>query len=137
MLSARSRSSTFTSITELYIDYLRLCLEHLELDVPEFKPASDAKALKERNQDIIMHMAGCILESAYFRYKDHNRVFFKAQWPGWEENLRNWCKHPEFRDDWPHLVAQYDAGFVGEITKIYNAVSEKLAEEASKQVPKT
>lgn len=110
--------SAFTTLNSLYVDYLRLCLDRPHVAAVEADVGDAA-----RDQDLLLHIVVSILESAFLLYRDQRTAFRSAQWAGWNDYVRLWCAHPEFKKRWPDVIEQYDHAFVAHVRQIYGQVN--------------
>ncbi len=103
---------TYNSLDEKYVDYLKICVEHPNLDVfdlpmPDYKPTPEL-----RWQELqVFAMLFAIPERAYLMYRDKSQVVREAQWVGWEGYMKDWASRQNFRDAWDKLKGQFDCGF--------------------------
>ena len=116
---AQREMDTYKALSNTYSEHLRLCLDNPGLSATE----CDAADTAERKQDLLMFSVVNMLEAAYFLYRDHNSMFRLSQWNGWNEYMKEWCRHPEFRRRWPDLVEMFDPPFVDHIKSLYAQVS--------------
>lgn len=123
--------STYCTVNSSFVEYLRLCLDNPHLSAAGYEAVAKGQPHEERDQELLIHMAVCMLESAYFLYRDHDSDFRNAQWVGWNEHMKLWCQNSEFRKRWPEVIDQYDRDFVHHITRLYDDVSEELTRSNS------
>lgn len=103
---------TYNSLDEKYVDYLKICVEHPNLDVfdlpmPDYKPTPEL--CWQELQVFAMLIA--ILERAYLMYRDKSHAVRESQWVGWEAYMKDWASRQNFRDAWDKLKGQFDCGF--------------------------
>ena len=115
--------STYSATTTDYLEYLRLCIDHPEVNVVEAPQTKEDTDSTGRNQSLILDIVVNMLERAYFLYREHKSEFRRKQWEGWNKYIKDWCQHSAFRERWPDLVEQYDEDFVNHITKIYDTAN--------------
>ena len=117
--------ATYSALKSLYLDYLKLCLEHLELQVQDYTPASTTTltAAQAQRKMIVFEMLVNILEAAFFLYRRHADPFKQAQWSGWNQYMRGWCGREDFQAAWEqHLRAQLDSDFTKHMDAILRDV---------------
>jgi hypothetical protein len=106
--------ATYSALKSLYLDYLKLCLDQLELPVQDDTPAitPPLTAAQEQRKLLVFEILVNILEAAFFMYRRHADPFKQAQWSGWNQYMRGWCGREDFQAAWEqHLRAQLDSDF--------------------------
>ena len=129
---------TYITLTDKYIDFLKICFDHPELDIYETSvgdraemPQSVSKdplVLKKEWAMYIIFITMC--ERAFLVYRRHSKRSQKRQWKGWEEYIREYCRHKGFRAAWPTLGRQFDNEFL----KYVNTVISEIDLEALERV---
>jgi hypothetical protein len=136
---------TYISLDDKYIDYLKICFEHPDLDV--YETAIDDRCIplldqKEpgvlRRELIIYTIFVSMCERAYLVYRQHSSKIRKRQWEGWEEYLRDDCRHEGFHKAWCVVGRQFDKDFLKLVNKMMDETSPKAPAgsdaEADRQV---
>ena len=118
--------SAFLTLNSLYMEHLRICLEHPEVEPVETILGIGSRSRldeRQRREVVVLLMVVSMMETAYFLYRDQTSSFRRRQWSGWEGYIRMWCRHPGFRAHWPGIVEQFDTEFAEHIRRIYVQVS--------------
>jgi len=116
--------SAYSNLNTQYTDYLRRCIDDPNL------VAVEVQDNKDRKRDLHICMVLCMLESAYFMYRDQSTVFRKRQWTGWNAYMKYWCTRTEIQESWA-LIDQFDTDFVDHM----NRLRESIASDAALQAP--
>ena len=120
--------ATYDNLAKEYRDFLKLCLQYPELQVYDYHPKTKLTLtdLQRVQQYTLFDILVSLFESAYFQYRSHTNAFKKAQWAGWEEYIRDWCKRTDFRIAWQeHLGSEFDSDFLN----FMNAILQECAGE--------
>lgn len=106
-----------------YTEFLKLCLEHSDLDCYSghdisAPPAADARAadLRATQQRVVFSMLIDVFESAYVNYNNEHyakaaRETYCAQWPTWMAAIRKYFRKQAFRDTWQEVGNEFDIRF--------------------------
>lgn len=112
---ARERRDRMQKIYEtpgaLYIDYLRLCLDHPELDIFDHPSPSQPSPENKKKEWIAFTILISLMETAYLLYRDHPQRN-NSQWLGWEQYIQWWMSRQNFRTPWQKLSPQFDSEFI-------------------------
>lgn len=109
---------TYDALDEKYIDYLKLCLEHPNLDVYDYTKSEIDQFLYKKNQKIekneliLFTILISIFERSFLMYKDQSTALKKEQWAGWDEYIKDYASRDNFRLAWKILGTQFDANFL-------------------------
>jgi hypothetical protein len=98
-----------------YIDYLKLCLDHPELDIFDLKSPSQPSPENKKKEWIAFTILISMMEAAYLLYREHPDKTTNSQWPGWEEYIQWWMSRRNFSSAWGKLSPQFDGEFVNYI----------------------
>jgi hypothetical protein len=93
---------TYNASDEKYIDYLKLCLDHPDLDVFDI-PDGEVNNLKderEKKSIIMFTILFSIFERAYITYKDKSRKIKKEQYNGWIDYMVEFVDRENFKEAW-------------------------------------
>jgi len=103
----------YASLDDKYLDYVKLCLDHPDLDVFDTPIAVPPPPTPERRrrESMILSVLFSMLERAYLMYGDPRDDFERAQWSAWSAYMRAWAPRPNFRAEWSVGRAEYDPGF--------------------------
>lgn len=125
---------------QLYIDYLKHCLENPDLDAFDLRQ-NDKDVINsglQYKQLILFTILISMMETAFLRYRHVNSTTQKTQWMGWHTYMLEWAKRSDFNKAWDILGPQFDTEFIKEMDKIVLAergkcsVASNPIKEASK-----
>ena len=104
---------TYNALDEKYGDYLKLCLDHDDLDVADVpKEHMDPLTPEQRRRELIMFsILISIMERAYLMYQDESDAVRRSQWEGWRAYIVDWSRRPNFAMAAPTLSEQFDRRF--------------------------
>ncbi|MBA3018067.1 MAG: hypothetical protein KKH17_09715 [Proteobacteria bacterium] len=107
---------TYQALQSEYSDFLKLCLEHSELQLHDYHPERTVTLTPEQHDRrmVALEILVSMFESAYFLYHHgHHSEFKKRQWTGWEEFMRDWAVRGDFQEAWnEHLGSEFDSEFI-------------------------
>jgi len=106
------RQRIYEAPNALYADYLRLCMEHPDLDIFDVPAPTLYTTENKKKEWIAFTLLVSMMESAYLLYRDHPDPSSNSQWPGWVEYMQWWLSRPNFADAWGMLSLQFDSEFV-------------------------
>ncbi len=109
---ARVRDA-YSALDDKYRDYVKLCLDHPDLDVFD-TPLADPPPVtpdRRRREAMVLSVLFSMLEQAYLMYGDPRDDFERTQWAAWSAYARAWSGRPNFRAEWAVGRAEFDAGF--------------------------
>ncbi len=118
---------TYNALDEKYLEYLALCLEHVDLDIFDI-PDTNPLKLNEKQQKeelIAFTMLFSIFERAYIMYYNQSTEIKKKQWEGWEKYIREYCSRENFIRAWKISGEFFDADF----QKFMKEIISKMARE--------
>jgi hypothetical protein len=102
----------------LYVDYLKLCLDHPELDIFDLKSPSRPSPDSKKKEWIAFTMLVSMMETAFLLYREHPNQTKNSQWPGWEEYIQRWMSRQNFSSAWVKLSPQFDSHFVAYVNNL-------------------
>ncbi len=113
-------AGAYTSLDEKYVDYLKLVVEHPELDLASRALASPPRLTPEQQtqERAIFEILVCLMERAFLMYRDKSPEFRDEQWDGWDAYIKGWCQRENFRRLWRELGYEFDRGFMEYIGKL-------------------
>lgn len=117
-----SQLATYEKLDDRYWTYEKLALEHVGLDVSDAGTSDEGLSQllipREKltpNQRIqerqLLFMVIAMYERAFIMYSDKTDDFRSAQWTGWANGLKRWCKRQGFRDAWMMLGTDFDRAY--------------------------
>lgn len=103
----------YNSLDDRYIDFVKLCLDHPDLDVADVPLNRMAPPSPEqrRRESMALSVLMSILERAYLMYNNPSDSFEQAQWTAWDHYMRDRARQPNFREEWGRSRAEFDASF--------------------------
>lgn len=119
---------TYNALDDKYVEFLRLCLENIDLDVFDIRMKSRNKMTNEqkRRELIIFTILISIFERAFLMYRDQSSKIKKTQLLGWNDYILDWTKRDNFRKAWTVLGDQFDVDFINYMNKIFEFGSENI-----------
>jgi hypothetical protein len=121
---------TFDAVSASYVEFLRLCLEHPELDVfdlPDDHPVAPTP-LQAKQELIAFAILFSIFERAYLLYAEHPTAITEGQWRGWDVHIRGYFRRANFRKAWGLGSSSYDPRFTAYMQQVEQHVrSDELA----------
>ena len=118
---------TYDAIDDKYLEFQKLCLEHIDLDVWDF-PEKTSKPLdkrQEKQQLIIFTMLICLFERVYLLYSDQTTNIKQRQWAGWDNFIKRYCERENFLRAWEIIGVTYDTDFESYMRATIHEVSKK------------
>jgi hypothetical protein len=103
----------YDQLDQRYIDFERLCLEHIELDCAD-APMVPPPALSSEDrikQQLIYNVLLSILERAYLKYNVERLDSRRTQWEGWDAYSASFVERAAFRELWKEQGNEYDECF--------------------------
>jgi hypothetical protein len=116
--AARTRAAqvtdAFNALDDKYIDYVKLCLAHPELDVFDTPLARTrpASADEQRRESMMFAILLSVLERSYLMYQNQDDGFKRSQWAGWETYVKSWLGRENFVGEWQRTKTEFDPAFV-------------------------
>ena len=107
-------TESFNALDANYIEYVKLCLQHPELDVfdtplPRKAPAT---AEQKREEGMMFAILFSLLEHSYLMYRDQTDAYKMEQWKGWETYIDAWLKRSNFVEEWDRTKAEFNVAFM-------------------------
>jgi hypothetical protein len=116
--AARAReirvSDAFNALDDKYIDYVKLCMQHPELDAFDtpLKRTRPATVEEKRGESMMFAILLSVMERSYLMYRDQSDSFKKDQWSAWETYVKSWLGRENFLDEWAKTKTEFDPAFV-------------------------
>lgn len=122
---------TYNSLDEKYLEYLKVCLAHPNLDVFDVAREGEHTRAVTREEEIIYTMLIAIFERAYLLYEDKSEKVRTQQWAGWDRYMDAWAARPKFRAAWERLGQQFEMRFCADIDRrISNAPTSEIQQHS-------
>jgi hypothetical protein len=96
------KNEIYTQLIQSYIDWQKLCLDHLDLDIagdPDEGP-SELSPPQIKRERIALEILIQIFEQAFLAYLDAPEELRTFQWKGWELYIDDYCRKANFRQAW-------------------------------------
>jgi hypothetical protein len=107
----RSREDrAFDELDQAYVQFMRLCLEHPEVDADEPSSAKISR-LRERTQDYLFAILISLFERVHLAFEGQHKEFRQRQRLGWIMFMESYTCRNNFRRVWNDIGAQFDTGF--------------------------
>ena len=103
----------YTALDDRYLDYVKVCLKHSDLDVFDtpLVRSAPATAKQARKESMVLSMLQSILERAYLMYCTPNDSFERNQWTAWAAYMKDWAGRDNFREEWTKNRKLFDVNF--------------------------
>jgi hypothetical protein len=107
------RDQIFDELDQRYVEFMRLCAEHPELDVMEL-PLPDPyepTPTQLRVEHALLAILLSLFESAFVMYEGEDSKIRRRQFDGWKILIEAYASRPSFRRVWSTIGPQFDKGF--------------------------
>jgi len=120
---------TYDALDNKYIDYLKLCLSHPDLDVADTpRPGMAALTREQQHRElVIFSILISIMERAFLMYRDKSDQVRANQWSGWDAYIRDWSGRANFTAVLPALTPQFDGSFVEYLNAIVSSAGTRAS----------
>lgn len=98
-----------------YTEIQEKLFEHPELDVHDHPLNIPEDA---RRQYILYQMVVSLFERSYILLASESDPAYQRMWNSWEDYIREWITHPNFRASLPRLMEGEDKDFVAYMAKL-------------------
>ena len=106
-------------LSDAYIDFLKLVLEHSDLKLRTQKATPDLSDEQRERMQVMFEILISLFERAYLTaYSDEMSPNQRRRWLSWDDFMREWCRREDFRTALPQLLQGEDADFAAYITRI-------------------
>jgi hypothetical protein len=119
----------YTALDDKYLDYVKLCLDHPDLDVfdtPMLHPVPPTPE-QHRRESMMLSTLLSILERAYLMYSTPDDAFEKKQWAAWTAYMKAWAVRTNFREEWANSRKEFDADFAAYLDNLIQTASTQPA----------
>jgi hypothetical protein len=104
--------ATYDSLDVKYVEFLKLCLAHPDLDVADTpRPNPNSTPEQIHRERLLFSILISMMERAYLMYKDTSSEVRRKQWIGWNAYIHHWCGRQNFATAMPFLARDFDVGF--------------------------
>ncbi len=112
-------------LSDAYTSFLALVLENADLKL--FQAHVDREVLTDEQKErksVLFSMMISVFEQAYLTlYEREMGRHATRRWLSWEDDMRAWCRRPDFREELPRLLEGEDDDFSAHIRDIANQES--------------
>lgn len=107
-------------LSEEYDNFLKLVLEHADLLLLQrARPSQELTAEQKERRFILLSMLVSLFEKAFIIvYDDNMTKEQRRRWLSWEDDMREWCRRPDFRAALPELLEGEDEAFARYIRRL-------------------
>jgi hypothetical protein len=106
-------------LSDAYIDFLKLVLEHSDLKLRTQRATPDLTAEQRERMQVLFEILISLFERAYLTaYHDDMTPNQRRRWLSWDDFMREWCRRDDFRSALPTLLQGEDADFAEYIRAI-------------------
>jgi hypothetical protein len=104
---------SYSALDDKYLDYVKLCLDHPDLDVFDTPMANSPPRTAEqrRRESMILSTLLSILERAYLMYNSPKDDFEGNQWAAWSAYMVAWSSRANFQSEWAESKKEFDPNF--------------------------
>src|SRR5262245_34445858 len=106
------RDQVFDELDQRYVEFMRLCVDHPDLDVMELPlpEPREPTPTQLRREYALLAILISLFESAEVMYRDQDSDVRKAQFEGWRTLMKSYANRPGFRRVWGSIGTQFDTG---------------------------
>jgi hypothetical protein len=106
-------------LSDAYIDFLKLVLEHSDLKLRTQKSTPDLNEEQRERMQVLFEILISLFERAYLTaYSDSMTAQQRRRWHSWDDFMREWCRREDFRTALPVLLHGEDEDFANYIRRI-------------------
>ena len=106
-------------LSDAYIDFLKLVLEHSDLKLRTKKATPDLNEEQRERMQVLFEILISLFERAYLTaYSDNMTAQQRRRWHSWDDFMREWCRRDDFRAHLPALLHGEDEDFADYIRHI-------------------
>ena len=115
---------TFDAVSAGYVEFLRLCLEHPDLDVfdlPDERPP-EPSPLRAKRELVALAILFSVFERAYLLHAGRPTKVTEGQWRGWDAHIRAYFRRANVRRAWALGEGSYDPRFTAYVLAVERRV---------------
>ena len=106
-------TDNFNALDDKYIDYVKLCMAHPDLDVYDVPIDHPSPRTPDqlRAESMMFSLLISTLERSYMTYHPESDAFSQQEWESWNAYIQTWATRPNFRAEWGRTREAYDREF--------------------------
>lgn len=109
----------YAQLSDDYQDFLKLALDHADLQLYSKVAGQTLSAEQCERRAILFGILVSLFERAYLLvYEENMSRQTQRLWDSWEDYMREWCRHSDFRAALPDLLRGEDADFCAYIWRL-------------------
>ncbi len=107
-------------LSDAYTSFLALVLDNADLKLFQAHGDQDALTAEQKERkSVLFAMLISVFEQAYITlYEREMGRHATRRWLSWEDDMRDWCRRPDFREELPRLLEGEDDDFSAHILDI-------------------
>ena len=106
-------------LSDAYIDFLKLVLEHSDLKLRTQKATPDLNEEQRERMQVLFEILISLFERAYLTaYSNNMTAQQRRRWHSWDDFMREWCRRDDFRAALPSLLHGEDEDFADYLRRI-------------------
>lgn len=111
--------AAYQLLSDAYTDFLKLALDNPDLGLRTRNSPTKLSEEQHERMMIIFDMLIALFERAYLlAYEPDMSAKQRRRWHSWDDYMRQWCRHDDFRLVLPTLLQGEDPDFSHYITRI-------------------
>jgi hypothetical protein len=114
-----AEEAVFVSLSDAYLDFLRLVIANPDLQLRSSPALSNPTAEQRERMLLIFDILIALFERAYIlTYQREMSAEQLRRWHSWEDYMREWCRREDFCAALPELLQGEDSAFADYIRGI-------------------
>ena len=107
-------------LSDAYTNFLSLVLDNADLKLFQSQGDQDVQTAEQKERKYVLFaMLVSVFEQAYITlYEREMGRHATRRWLSWEDDMREWCRRPDFREELPKLLEGEDDDFSAHILGI-------------------
>jgi hypothetical protein len=111
--------AVYQLLSDAYNDFLKLVIANPDLKLRSQDATPNLSGEQRERMLLIFDMLISLFERAYLLvYEDDMTEKQLRRWHSWEDFMREWCRHDDFRAQLPELLQGEDKDFAEYITRV-------------------
>ncbi len=106
-------------LTDAYSDFLKLVIANPDLRLLSQSATPDLNEEQQERMLALLEILTSVFERAYLlEYEEQMSVHQRRRWLSWEDDMREWCRREDFRQQLPRLLQGEDADFCAYLSRL-------------------